>query len=450
MSPSCKRSGIIAALSLFALPLSPTRLYSQAMPATTIGVGVVQATSMVDNVSARAASEANDAIFSAAGQLRLLIEAFRNSAQNILDARLNDLNAPQRRMLEHIQTGVAALRTAADEPVEQARERIEEIRRLTSDSASAMDAPIVIRSSPSMLAPSGLNEIPVTLIGQRLTDANPRLLFGNMEATRTHLTDQEVVFTVPPSVFRSSDTTPIQYSGQLLLAVRKCRWSIRCKPAWQAYTVALVMLPIRLATVRISFDRKTNQRIYDQEPAADGGPAATPTDKLYSRRFEYSTDDLTVMSCTRQPQAPHAAGYFIDTDTLSSSIRDRRAENKWRLLDTSANGFTIELCAQPQISRLAKIIGSIAVETTWKEYRMGEVISPRESSEPQVLNWGAELQESLPADSNAPRVELEYFDGSRATLTETSVDKYVELKWDATTRHLVLTPHMPARIEGGD
>ncbi len=210
------------------------------------------------------------------------------------------------------------------------------------------------------------------------------------------------------------------------------------------------MLPIRLATVRISFDRKRNQRLYDREPAADSVPSTPLGDKLYSRRFEYSNDDLTVMTCVRRSQAPHAAGYFIDTDTLSSSIIDGRAENKWRLLDASASGFTLELCAQPEISKLAKISGSIAVQTTWKEYRMGEVISPRESIEPQVLNWGAQIQESLPADSNAPEVGLEYFDGSRATLTETSIDKYVELKWDAATRHLVLTPHMPARIAGAD
>ncbi len=440
------RIAVIAAVSLTALPLWPPPAYSQTAAATTVGIGIAQATSTVDNISAHAAGEANYAIFGAAARLRTLIETLRNSAQNILDKRLKDLNASQLRMLQDIQLGVADLQKAADQPIEQGRRFIEEIRRLTSDRGPDEDDPVLLDSSPSVLVPGGLDEINFTMHGLKLAGANPRLFFGDVEAARIDLKEQQVIFTVPPSIFRSLDEKLIAYSGQLMLAAHDCQWKIRCKPALREYTVGVVVLPARLAMVKIAFDRKSSQRSYDQDPEADSAGDSNGKDKLYGRTFEYSTNDLTLMTCARESQSPHAPGYFIDTETLSANIKHSGGTNKASLLDVSARGFAVELCAQPQINNLAKTTGSVTVQANWKEYRMADVISPRESLAPRALKWGARIEEVLPPDSNAIDVELDYFDGSHTTLTETSSDRYVDLKWNAALRQIVVTPRMPASI----
>ena len=442
MNSRVRRCAIGALLFLIAHLSSPTLAYTRALPEATIGASVLQARSSIDSVSGRATAAANDALLRAAGAMRFLVDVLRNSQENILDKRPNDLNAAQKRLFQDIQSGVAALQAAADEPEEQARESIAEIRRLT-DSVRAIDGPVAVRSSPVILAPTGISEIPVTLMGQRLSRANPRLWFGDVEATRTDLTEQTAAFTVPSAVFRSNDRTPVSYSGRLLLAVQACRWKIHCKLSSRTYAVNVVVLPTRLATVQISFDRRTSQRIYDQESPSDRGPAAAVSDKVYSSRIEYSNDDLTLMGCTRRSEAPHAAGYFIDTNTVSVKVTDQQAESTWRMLDAAASGFSIELCAQPQISKIGKTPGSISVETTWKEYRMGDVISARESAS-RKLDWGTQIKESLPAEAHALAIELEYFDGSRATFTRTANDRYVEMNWNADTHQLVLTPRLRA------
>ena len=74
---------------------------------------------------------------------------------------------------------------------------------------------------------------------------------------------------------------------------------------------------------------------------------------------------------------------------------------------------------------------------------MGDVISARESAS-RKLDWGTQIKESLPAEAHALAIELEYFDGSRATFTQTANDRYVEMNWNADTHQLVLTPRLRA------
>lgn len=434
-----------AVVLLVALLASPALVQSRGEQPPTVGADLTQALSSLDILCARAALDANDAVLDAAARLRLAIDNLRYSGDDINDQRAKDLNADQRKTLEGIQSGMATLQTAAGEPAEQAREQITDIRQLTSGLSPAPDEPALVRTSPAILVPSTVNGSVFSLTGRRLSKADPRLFFGNVEATRTHLTDQQAQFDLPAEALRSNDRTPLSYSGRVLLSVRKCHF-LRCRQSLRAYTAGVVMLPTHLATVRVGFDRKKTQKIYEQAPVAEGAPASASTDMVYHRRFEYSTEDLTVMSCTRESQAPHAAGFSIDTDTLMANVVDHSGEVKWQIVDPSATGFTLELCAQPQIDKMGKTTGSIAVETTWKEFRIGDVVTSREWLEPEALSWGAELKQTLPADTNTIEVDLEYFDGSRASFTETSNDRFVNMTWNPQSRELVLTPRLRSSI----
>jgi hypothetical protein len=446
MSASFIRGRASGTVWLFvALLSSPACVYGRGPQPPTVGVDLTQAISSVDNVSAHAAINANDAVLDAAARLRLSIQALQYSGEDIPDQQPKDLNAAQGKALTAIQTGVATLQAAADQPAEQARERIEEIRRLTAGLSPAPAQPAIERSSPSILIPSAVDAAVFTLTGRGLAKANPRLFFGAVEAARTSLTDQQALFAAPAGVLRPNDRTTLSYSGRVLLSDRRCGW-FRCKGAMRTYTVSVVVLPTHLATVRIGFDRKKTQKIYEQAPGAEGAPASASTDMVYRRRFDYSTEDLTVMSCTTESQAPHAAGYSIDTDTLSANETDHSGEVKWRIVDPAASGFSIELCAQPQIDKMGKTTGAVTVETTWKEFRMGEIVTPRESLDAEGLSWGADIKQTLPADTNSIEVDLEYFDGSRASFTETSNDRYVNMTWSPQTRQLVLTPRLRSSI----
>lgn len=442
MSSSFSRGREAGRVVLFVALLSSSACVSSRGPQPqTVGVDLTRAISTLDNVSAHAAVNANDAVLDAAARLRLAIEALQYSGEDILDRQAKDLDAAQRKALAGIQSAVATLQAAAQQPAEQARERIDEIRQLTATLAPAPGQPAIERSSPSVLVPSAVEATVLTLTGRRLAKANPRLFFGDVEAARTALTDQQALFTLPAEVLRANDRVPLSYSGRVMLSDQACGW-FHCKETLRAYRVGLVLLPTHLASVRIGFDRKKTQKIYEQAPSAAGAPASASTDMVYRRRFEYSTEDLTVMSCSTESQAPHAPGFSIDTDTLAATEADHSGEAKWRIVDPSASGFSVELCAQPQIDKMGKTTGAIAVDTTWKEFRIGEVVTPRESLEPEVLSWGADIKETLPADTNSLEVELDYFDGSRASFTETSNDRYVNMTWNPQTRQLVLTPRL--------
>jgi hypothetical protein len=457
---STRREGVCATILLVLSVLPTETVYSAENPSTTIIYGtappgatritLTRAMSTIDAIYARAATHADDAILDAAARLRFSIETLEQSRGDIVDKRPNSLTAAQKAALDNIESAVAALRMAAEAPADQARERITDVRQLTSNLAPSPDQPSVVATSPSILVPSAVSGGTLTLSGRLLSKADPRLFFGDVEATRTGLTDTEARFAVPAEALRSSDRIPTVYHGRALLSVRNCHWWGSCKPSLQTYSVGVVMLPTHLATVRIGFDRKKNQRIYEQAPAAasspSGAPAPAPADMLYKRRFEYSTEDLTVMSCTRESQSPHAPGYSIDTDSLSTNVADHSGQTKWSIQNASASGFEIELCAQPQIDKMSKTPGAISVEVTWKEFRMGDVVSQREWRQPEGLDWGAHVAESLPDDTHTVEVDLEYFDGSHATFSQTSNDRYVEMKWDAQQHQLLLTPNLRPRL----
>src|SRR5262249_44358014 len=157
-----------------------------------------------------------------------------------------------------------ALERAAEAPDNQAQERLKELRQITTNLSPPSEQPAVVATSPAVLAPSDLNGGTVVLSGQRFAKTDPRLFFGATQATRTELPDAEARFALPAQALRSSDRNPVVYPGRALLSARDCRWWGHCKPALQAYSVSVVMLPTHLATVRIGFDRKKNQRIYEQ------------------------------------------------------------------------------------------------------------------------------------------------------------------------------------------
>ena len=237
-----------AVVLLVALLASPALVQGRGEQPATVGADLTQALSSLDILGARAALNANDAVLDAAARLRLAIDNLRYSGDDVADQRAKDLSADQRKALAGIQSGMAILRAAADEPAEQAREQINDIRQLTSGLSPAPDEPAVVRTSPSILVPSGADEGVFSLSGRRLSKADPRLFFGDMEATRTDLTDQQALFALPAQALRGNDRTPLSYSGRVLLAVRKCHL-LRCRQSSRAYTVSVVMLPTHLATV---------------------------------------------------------------------------------------------------------------------------------------------------------------------------------------------------------
>src|SRR6185437_8455583 len=195
MSSSFSRGREAGRVVLFVALLSSSACVSSRGPRPqTLGVDLTRAISTIDNVSAHAAINANDAVLDAAARLRLAIEALQYSGEDVVDRQAKDLDAAQRKALEGILSGVAILQAVAQQPAEQARERIDEIRQLTATLVPAPQAPAIERSSPSVLVPSAVDATVLTLSGRRLAKANPRLFFGDVEAARTGLTDQQALF----------------------------------------------------------------------------------------------------------------------------------------------------------------------------------------------------------------------------------------------------------------
>jgi len=456
MNPILEKTLLAAAVCSLALCIQSCAVHGRSESPSTVATAIVRTTTVVDDLSSRFGSEARYEQFGKAARLTTLLDGLRASAQGALDKTPDRLNAAQQRMLSAIRNATAELQHSPDLPPtdapqgKPAERSPDALPRLPDDPAFAIRQPAILDSSPSVLAPAGLQEIPFTFRGVNLANAAPRLFFHGTEARRKDLKPQQVTFTVPSALLRGRDSLPTVYSGELLLAQRHCTWGMFCKRTTREYTVPVLVLANRLATAQISFTRRRNAKVYEKETDADEAASPAHPDKLYIRRFDYSTDEMTLMSCMRETQTPHAPGYFIDPDTLSTSVTDSSGQNSWKLVDVSPESFTVELCAQSQMSKLRKLTGSISVQATWKEYRMTDIVTPQESLPLKTLEWGTAIEEMLPPDSNSVSVALAYFDGSRSTLSGDRGDKYVETKWDPAAHQLVIAPRDPVGIEGLD
>lgn len=436
----------VAALAALGAPASPAHAAQQDTPQAPVRVGIVKAASSVDDVLARAAREAHYLVFAAAADLAILIRSFRQEVRGRLDAPPSRLPPPERQRLEEILEAVADLQQAAGEPRGQAHETLANVKRLMAMATPAVGEAQVTGAGPPVLSPPPTDEVRFTVRGLGLRKSAPRLFLGSTEATRVMLGARQAVFSIPAQALGFHDTAPGVRSGRILLTARQCTLWVFCKGVPQEYPVSLLLLPRRLATVEITYHRTLNQRVYDKTPAANG----PPTDKLYSRDFDYSNNDLTLLACTTDAQAPHAAGYLIDPASLSLTVKSSAGQTRSRITAATPKGFTVELCAQAQISHLIKTSGAISVQATWKEYQMADVVQPAESLPAQPLTWGSPIQASLPPGTSAIAVHVDYFDGAHATYTGDATDDLVQLTWDRAHQRLHLAARDPADIEGID
>jgi hypothetical protein len=443
MKRSHKVAALATACSSVALSLAPA---AQPLPES-VRVGIVQAVSGVDDALARAGREANYAMFAAAADLRLLIQSFQLEARGALDEPPSRLPPPERRRFESIQQAVAEMQKAASLPRSEARETLTGVRRLGRDVAPKDGEAQFLAASPSVLSPRSADAAHFTLRGVSLADSEPHLFLGSNEARLLTLSRQQAVFSIPVEALDFNDTVPTVRSGRVLLKARTCTWLIFCRSAPREYPVSLLLLPRRLATVQIMVNRKVKQRAYEKLDA-HGAMQEAGADKLFSRTFDYTTDDLTLLSCSTEAQAPHASGYLIDADSLSTTVKSSAGETRSRIAAAAPEGFTMELCAQAQISHLMKTSGAISVQATWKEYQMADVVQPAESLATQPLTWGSPIEVSLPPETSAIAIQVDYFDGSSVTYTGDASDDVIELKWDQARQQLRLVAR--DKVEGID
>ncbi|MCJ8503151.1 hypothetical protein [Desulfatitalea alkaliphila] len=429
-------------------------------------VGLVGVSGVVDDVMEKAANEGNYVVFNAASQLRLLIESFRFSTRDIIKSGFDRLDTSQQATFANIQRAIVTLQGAIDQPIENARQSLEEVHQIVNDGLPWMRESAVLRSSPSVVAPSALAEIPFTVRGISLDSANPRLWFGSIEAKRIGLERQQAIFTVPAKVFEREADSPKYVSGLLELSLKKCSWFVFCDTEVVHSELAVLVLPERLASVEISRNTRNEQRIYHE--------------RVFSRVFGHDTGDLTRKRCKKKSQGPHDPSYFIDIETLRpapyktscpypekgffgslhktfcpdgqftrAAVRGN-GRHSWDIVSKNTAGFTVELCAQSVISkRLSKEHGKISVNLTWKEFKKGDVVGQFEPVQvSEVLNWGSPIQVVLPEDTHAITIKLRYFDGSDAVFDGNFADKYVNASYNFATKQLIVRPKAPSSIAG--
>ena len=417
--------------SLALLIAEPAEAQMDAVIAGTVGAGLLEASGAVDEILDSAADRSNYVVFGAASQTRLLIEALRISALDILDESVSEFDNSQKQLFDNINAQIVKLQQGLGQTIEEARQTVEGVQGFVNDALPWMRESVVLRSQPSVLGPSTLQAIPFVFRGMKLDKARPTLRFGDVQATRIGLRRDEATFTVPAAAFAPQPDEPTFATGILEMRVKPCR--VFCRRVVVRTEVPVLVLPAQLGTIQVF---RTSRSLQNVEVGQ------------YVDQATHSSGNITRDVCrtwTRQPSNPD---HFIAVETLREDKWGARAWSVNRV-NTNAAGFAYELCARAKISNGKKRNGEAGVRAYWKEYKRDYVTSPLTPVEaPGTLNWGTPINVVLPDDTHAITVVVTFFDGSSAMFDGVYEHKYLESSWNNATKQLILRSKTPTSIAG--
>lgn len=403
----------------------------------TVGAGVVKVTGVADDIMESAADNANYVVFSAAAEAKMLIESFRLSAKNTLTHGFDKLDDSQQQVFNNIESTLATLQIAVNKPIEESRQMIEEIHQISDDILNFNKSPSILRSSPTVIGSTNLNDIVFKFRGLSLDNAKPKLFFGNNEATRIDLKKQEVTFTVPSKIFSHLDKKSNYVKGKILLHDDDCSFLIFCEKSTKEFEVGVLILPLQLAKVQASYNTINLQKVYSNKP--------------FSRTFSVSTGSLVETKCNTNSQGAHAPLYFIDLKTLREIKVNRKGESKRKIVNQSPAGFSVETCAKALMHTVfKKKDGLMRVTMGWKEYKNEDVVGKdvHIKFNNENLQWNTQIEKKFPKDTHTITLKVDYFDGTSAIVNGSYQDKYIKASWNNSTKHLVIRPTTPSTVMG--
>ena len=438
--------------------------------ASAVAVELLGITGTLDDIMEQAANQANFVVFHAAAQVKMTIESLRISAKDVIDHSTERLDDSQYQLFMEIKSTVQLLEVALDQPVEQARQTVENVHQIISD-VKFDDTPAILRSSPSVIGPRQFKEIVFTFRGLNIDKAAPKLKFNEIEARQLTLEKQIVQFSIDRSIFSPSKNSEKVITGSLSLVSEECKfWFLICDEIENEFPVSVLVLPEQLGTVDIKYDTKSEERIY--------------SDRKFARRFSKATGDLLREHCETFNQGAHAGNFFIDIDSIKPEsyqvpcdlpeggddmigkllrkLKEKACPNglrtyagvhgegshNWKFMLKETTGFSVKLCAQAQMHTLTdKDDGLMRVNLVWKEYEVDELVSPRTSLSKEELYWGSPLEFKLPDETHGVLVKVEYFDGTSIITSGSKNDSYLDISWNNATKQLIVSPREPSVIE---
>ena len=398
-------------------------------------------------------------------EARMAIESWKAANKELLRDLSNKLTQQQQDFFSGIERSLQSvseieIKTASD--VEQA---LEQTQQIIADVKFWDGSPAVIRSTPLVIHPNVKQDFPLVIRGINLDGSNVQVLLGKnkLPLNRIGLEKQEARFLVPKEVFTHDEKKLTTLNGIIRLEKPPNRFLafFGKKAEYSDVQFSFVLLPKELGLVTIVSSKV--------EPSRNSSGIKT-------REFHYSRGSLD-WSCETSWQRP-SNDFKIDIDSIGVHSRPGKKlvggwlknlcvpsggkgaacslpgewgeSGKWRYVDKTELGFAVEVCAKRYFHGLLgtdTAPGYKHVIIEWKEYNDIDV----EKKNPKIveaIDWSTPIYKELPVETNKFYITAKLFNGKTEADIETFKSDYVEVKWDKSTKQVLVKPKVPEELSG--
>lgn len=406
----------------------PKQSHTQVAEGVTVGASLIAISDIVEDVIDKAENTGDYLLFKAATELKSLIDSWERANSNLIDKSLDRLNDSQRKFFGDAEVAAEKIKRGGEEAVEGATKITELANQTVADLKIFDGKPGVFRYSPRITYPGETQNLNFVVRGINFDRGNPELLLPDGKiAERTSLLKQEVVFTVPISVFKYKNNKTSTAKFKFLYSNLSRNWLANLinrarGESDRAYTdLAIMQLPKTLGNYNLKTKVKQIKRDIWKG----------------SREFHHSGRD----SSRTFTQNPHANGWRIDISSIKRGKTWGEKGKECSLNSKNEHGFSIKI-RTGTIRKLNNPNGAGYQHCiwNWQEYK-DEIIIKDAPIHNGTISWNKDVLINLPDNKSSYDLTVNSFDGKEKRFVRSGLHTFYQVTEAGNS--IVIEPIVP-------
>lgn len=385
---------------------------------TTVAVLLENIHKVVNDILSSAEQNGDYTLFKSGTKLKGIIDSWEKANSDLSDRAFKTLDQSQQQLLSTAY--VAAEKLNQDEEAQQQALTIitEFSNQAISDASLFHGKPVVLSYAPRIYYPGMEKVVSFTILGANFKKANPRIKLPNGKlAKRVSLSNREVVFSIPLSVF-NFDRSKAKLSDLkfgYLSSPKKREW----------IEIPVLQLPQTLAELTLQI--RTEDTVRD---IWEG-----------SRQFYWAGHgESKILS-----QGPHDQGWRIMPSSLQQGRVWGAGGKGCSLASNDERGFAIEVRLDVAHRLKSGESPSQYCEWQWKEYFDRQVIGAQQPIN-RDITWLRQISVPLPINAASILLRVIMWNGNEFAITSSQTEPFFDVVKSENV--LEIKPRIPDDLNG--
>ena len=290
----------------------------------TLGFSINQAEKSLNSVVDNSREAGDFLIARTAQELLFLLDSFEASNQKLLKTAFKSVGQERRQFIGGIEKAISELNTGVVTTLDRSERVVDQAYQLVKD-VTFDTYPTIFRYRGSVVVPGETSDIRLSIRGANLTHGQPYLVLDGKSYPAKRPTTQDLIVTIPRSVFGHDENSIIYKTGKLHISYESGGFlGFFTDEEEVSYDIGLIILPTNLGSASITYEVLGTAR----------------REKIY--RGEWSHRGRS--GCRSFSQAPAAQGRRFDPDRSSITRYSGNRRGEGRGITIRDTGMSMAIC----------------------------------------------------------------------------------------------------------